>query len=92
MHLGMFVIEELRLPGLTAELSHKLIKRVGFENFEKALAKGKGVIIAGIHIGSFDYLGASEGAKGTKIAGVFKEIKSGPAHSFVFERHLNPHV
>ena len=76
-HLAMFGFEELRLPSWTAETSEKLVKRVGYENFEKALSKGKGVIIAGIHIGSFDLLGASVGARGIRVAGVFKEIKSG---------------
>jgi len=38
-----------------------------------------------LHIGSFDLLGASMGARGVRIAGAFKDIKSKTAGSFVSE-------
>lgn len=83
--LARVIMEEIRLPIWSGELSKNLVRRENFENMEAALAKGKGIILVGIHIGSFDLLGASIGATGLPIAGIFKDIKSGPTQSFVSE-------
>jgi KDO2-lipid IV(A) lauroyltransferase len=46
-----------RFPGINRENVHDWIRRDGFEHFERALARGKGVLFATAHLGNWE-LGA----------------------------------
>lgn len=80
---GMYVIELLRLPCLTPELSAELVEQDGWEHMEAALAKGKGAILVASHMDNVDLAGCSMSIRGAPITVVAKEIGWAPAQQFV---------
>ncbi|MBI3178434.1 MAG: hypothetical protein HYZ27_02160, partial [Deltaproteobacteria bacterium] len=51
-HLCMTVVEELRAGAMTRDTAEKLVRRTGFEHFDRAMAQGKGVIAVMSHVGN----------------------------------------
>ncbi|MBN1551072.1 lysophospholipid acyltransferase family protein [bacterium] len=83
--LGMYVMELLRLPMLTPELSEDLIEFQGYEHLDAAFKRGKGVIIAASHMDNIDYAGCSMAIRGIPISVPAREIKWAPAQKFISE-------
>lgn len=83
-NLCLFAVESLRLPLLTPELSASLVERRGFEHLERALARGKGVVVVTAHLGNFDLLGASQAIRGIPVHALYKPIAWRSAHEFFF--------
>ncbi len=81
-HVAMVGVETLRLPLLTVESSAELVLREGFEHLEVALARGKGVVIVGSHVGSFALFPASQAIRGVPASVILKDISYKPANDF----------
>jgi len=81
--LGMYVMEVLRLPKLTAKLSEALVEQRGFEHMEAALARGKGVILVASHMDNVDLAGCSMSIRGLPLCVVAKTVEWKPAGDFV---------
>ncbi len=70
---GMFSLLLVDLPNLTTKNMHKFLEFKGLEHVDKALKKGKGIIIASTHVGLIPamYIGmALKGYKTNLIANV----------------------
>lgn len=81
--LGMYVMELLRLPMLTPELSEELVEFQGFEHLDAAFKRGRGVIIAASHMDNVDYAGCSMAIRGIPVSVPAREIKWAPAQKFI---------
>ncbi len=67
IHFTIMLGEILRYPNITPEYLHQKITLNGIKNFDLALSKGKGLIVALPHIGNWEYLGAAIVDKGYKL-------------------------
>jgi len=74
-HMGLIIIEMLRLPGISKTVIREKAIFHGRENVEKALNKGKGVFILSGHIGSWEFVGAAWAERGYSISAIGKEMK-----------------
>lgn len=68
----------------------KFLITEGFENFEKAVAKGKGVIILTSHIGAFDLLGTYFSLRGVVLNIIGAALKDPRLNALLF-KHRNAH-
>ena len=57
IHLARNVVEFARLPHLTPAEVGKRVEFEGVENYEKAAAKGRGVLMLTAHIGNWEFVG-----------------------------------
>jgi KDO2-lipid IV(A) lauroyltransferase len=81
--LCMHVVEGLRLPILTPELSRELVDGTGMQtHMDPLLARGKGVIAVTAHIGNFELIACSQTVLGYKVNAVVKDIHWKPAQAF----------
>ena len=65
------IVDFLRLPYLDAEDIHKAVPLAeGWENLDKALGKGKGVLVVSAHFGNWDLAGALLGSYGLPLHAV----------------------
>jgi KDO2-lipid IV(A) lauroyltransferase len=69
-HLGMNLIEVLRLQTATVEEVMRNVELVGHEHFEAAWSRGKGVLVLSGHVGNWEYVLAAGTCAGYKPAGV----------------------
>ena len=74
-HLGHLVFEVLMVLGPMEKFIRKYIDVRGFENWENAHAKGKGVIYLGSHVGSWEIMVATGGITGCELMMVTKHLK-----------------
>ena len=82
-HLGLMVIEILRLPGISQkEVTRKIIFH-GDDIAKKAIAKGKGVIVLTGHIGNWEMVGPAWSQKGYRLYAIGKEMKSHIGNVFI---------
>ena len=70
----MSIIEILRIPHMSLTENEKLVKIEGWEHMEKALERGKGVILIATHIDNVDLGGCSLAMRGAPIAVVAKKM------------------
>lgn len=75
--LGETVFEFLRIPDLPRDELERLFVYEGWENFEKARARGKGVIAATAHFGNFEVLAAAHTLRGIPITTISRGMKGG---------------
>ncbi len=64
------IVDFLKHPIISIEKLKQRVKIVGLENLDKALKKGKGVVIFTAHIGNFEWGACRVAAEGYKIWGV----------------------
>ena len=57
-NISQYGIEYLKLGSITQKNYHKFLKFEGYENVDKALSQGKGLIAVTAHIGNWDLLGS----------------------------------
>ncbi len=96
--MGNIIIDTVRFKDFSQEKMRSLIDIEGISNLENALKKGKGVIAASAHLGSFTLMGARltlEGykaafvarhARNKKIEKVFMELCRGAGQKIIFNR------
>lgn len=82
-HLGLLVIELLRLPRINRATLANRVTYHGMENLEAAMAKGKGVIVLTGHIGNWELVGAASSDKAFTFSAIGKEMKSDAGNAFV---------
>jgi KDO2-lipid IV(A) lauroyltransferase len=66
-NLAMSLVEYARLPVTTQEQMRERIRVDGLENFDKALARGKGAVLVTGHFGSWELMGANLIGLGYKL-------------------------
>jgi KDO2-lipid IV(A) lauroyltransferase len=76
-HLGETAFEFLRVPDLRPEELDRLFVYEGWENYEKARARGKGVIAATAHFGNFEVLAAAHTLRGVPISTISRGMRGG---------------
>jgi KDO2-lipid IV(A) lauroyltransferase len=58
LNMARVIVEVLRMPSLSKQQLHELVRLEGEEHLQQALAKGKGVIIITAHFGNWELFGA----------------------------------
>jgi KDO2-lipid IV(A) lauroyltransferase len=76
-HLAETALDFLRLPGLSREELDRIFVYEGWENFERARARGKGVIAATAHFGNFEVLAAAHTLRGIPISAITRGMRGG---------------
>ncbi len=66
-NLGQMVPDFLRVPAMPAAELDRIFEYQGWENYETALARGRGVIACTAHFGNFDLLAAAHTRRGIPI-------------------------
>jgi len=74
--MGQIILDTLRYKDFSPEKLRSLISVRGLENLNKALKKGKGVIIASAHLGSFTLMGARLSVDGYKTAFIARHARN----------------
>lgn len=82
-NLGRLLFEFLRIPWLKPKDLEGWITPQSMERFDRALEKGKGVILVTAHFGSWELLGAYLGLAGYPMDVVARELDSPAAEEFV---------
>lgn len=67
----------LRITALTAEEFQQRVKLVGLEHYERATARGRGVIILTAHLGNWEFLGARLARAGVPLTGLARDRSNG---------------
>jgi Kdo2-lipid IVA lauroyltransferase/acyltransferase len=75
-NLGAAALELVRTRAMTAEEITARVHPVGLEHFERALARGRGVIVITAHFGNFDLLAVSQAARGVPLAVASREMRA----------------
>lgn len=73
IHLGRSGVEFLRLPGLNRDKVDKWIEHAGWEHYENALKRGKGLVFATAHFGNFDLMACAEALRGVPLHVITRE-------------------
>jgi len=89
-HMGMTILECLRLPRMNGERAEMLASVDGQEHLDRALAKGKGVLGLSGHIGNWELGLAQLSMKGYDVHAVVKEIK-GATGAYMAQRLRSAH-
>jgi KDO2-lipid IV(A) lauroyltransferase len=77
-NLGQMIFDFLRVPALPPEELERLFVHEGWDRFERAKARGNGVIAATGHFGNFEVLAAAHTLRGVPITMISREMaKSG---------------
>ncbi len=82
VHLGRCAVEFLRLGGLTVKKVNELFEHVGWQHYEQAMQKGRGVIVVTAHFGNFDLLACAEALSGVPLHIVTREQHVGSINSY----------
>jgi len=86
------IVDFLKHPVISKEKLKQRVEVVGLENLDKALKKGKGVVIFTAHIGNFEWGACKLAAEGYKIWGVSLVRKSNRLNKFFEARRLSKGV
>jgi KDO2-lipid IV(A) lauroyltransferase len=78
LNLGRMIPDFVRVPSLRKEDLERIFVYEGWDRFEAAIARGKGVIAATAHFGNFEVLAAAHTLKGTPVTMISRRMgKSG---------------
>ncbi|MBN2496397.1 MAG: lysophospholipid acyltransferase family protein [Deltaproteobacteria bacterium] len=81
-HWACAAMELLRLPDLDARRVEALIEHRGLEHLERARKRGRGVIVATAHFGSFDLMACAEAIAGHPLHVLTREQRSKSVNRF----------
>jgi len=81
-HTAVAMLEFLKMPKFDRKYIEKRIQISGLENLDRALKKGKGVIVAGGHFGNWEYNGTVFPVLGYPTSFVMVEQHNLLVHSF----------
>jgi KDO2-lipid IV(A) lauroyltransferase len=84
-HFGVSFLEFLKMGSLAPAQLAELVRPRGMKHFERAAAKGRGVIVVTAHFGNFDLLASAEAARGIPLAIVSRDLHGGSANRFWME-------
>jgi Kdo2-lipid IVA lauroyltransferase/acyltransferase len=77
-NLGQMIPDFFRVPFLPKEELERIFVYDGWERFEEAIARGKGVIACTAHFGNFEVLAAAHTLRGTPVTMISRQMgKSG---------------
>ena len=82
---GANIVEFLHLSNvskMSKETVLDAMKIDGWNNYTRALAKGKGVIVVTAHIGNFDMLASASALKGVSLGIVSKDLSNSSINSY----------
>ena len=82
-NLGIMFFEFMRMPWLKKKGVEAVVEFKGLERIEKALKKGKGVILVTAHYGNWELLHASLGHMGYSLELVVRKMDSATLENFV---------
>lgn len=85
-HLAQCGVEYLRLWRLESRCLDGVVERQGGEHLERALAAGRGVVVATAHLGNFDLMACSEALRGLELYIVTRRQHLGWVDRFWMER------
>jgi len=80
--LAMNLMEFMRIPWLRRGRLEGYVECEGIENFDRALARGRGVILLTAHFGNWELMGAYLGLTGYKLEIVVRELDSAVLEAF----------
>ena len=81
-HLGLLIVEFLRVPYLAPERMDELVEVEGFERFLAAWEEGRGAIVATAHFGNFELLGSFFARRGMPVTAITKRLSRNFANAF----------
>ncbi|OIO03492.1 hypothetical protein COY52_00095 [Candidatus Desantisbacteria bacterium CG_4_10_14_0_8_um_filter_48_22] len=84
--IGKSLVEVFRFPLLNKGNLHKKVTIRGRENLDKALEKGKGIILVSGHFGNWELAGAAITLSGYRLATVIQDQSNPTANSFLNHR------
>jgi KDO2-lipid IV(A) lauroyltransferase len=77
-NLGLMIPDFVRVPFLRPEELERIFVYEGWERFQEAIARGKGVIACTGHFGNFEVLAAAHTLRGTPVTMISRQMgKSG---------------
>jgi KDO2-lipid IV(A) lauroyltransferase len=79
-HLGQMIPDFLRVPSMRPEELDRVFVYDGWENFETAAARGKGVIACTAHFGNFDLLSSANTRRGVPITQIARVMGKNPVN------------
>lgn len=82
-NLGIMFFEFMRMPWLKKKDIEAVVEFKGLEKIEKALKKGKGVLLVTAHYGNWELLHASLGHMGYSLELVVRKMDSAALENFV---------
>lgn len=82
-NLSVMFLEFTRIPWLSKEKLEGFVEFSGLENFDRALKKGRGVILCTAHFGNWELLAASLACRGYRLDIVAREIDNPVFEEFV---------
>jgi KDO2-lipid IV(A) lauroyltransferase len=84
-HFGISALEFLKMSRMDRRAVVGKVRLSGMPHFERALARGKGVIVITAHFGNFDLLACSQAAREVPLAVVSRDLHGRGANKFWME-------
>lgn len=85
-HLGVSALEFLWMGRQPLRTLEALVRRVGWERYEAARQRGRGVVIVTAHVGNWDLGACSQAVLGEELHVVTKSLKAGGLNAFWMQR------
>jgi len=82
-HLGMSLVEFLRMPRLSPDWLRDQMDLDGERHFQEALDGGRGAIVASGHLGNWEWMGACLAARGYPMTFVVQRLRNTRVDSLV---------
>jgi KDO2-lipid IV(A) lauroyltransferase len=77
-HLGQMIPDFLRVPTLPPEELDRIFVYQGWENYQRAAARGHGVVACTAHFGNFDLLASAHTRRGVPITQISRAMGKNP--------------
>jgi KDO2-lipid IV(A) lauroyltransferase len=84
-NMGISGIELFKMRSMSGEEILEKVRNHGLEQYEEALARGRGIIVVTGHFGNFDLLACSQALRGVKLAIVSRDLHGKGSNRFWME-------